>query len=160
MILTLYRATVPAEWIDYNGHMMDGNYAIAFSQTTDAFMDAIGLDAAYRDATHCTIYTAEMHIVFLREVKKGAPLRASTQLLGHDARRMHVFHALYHDGEGYLAATSEQMLLHVDQAQGRVAAMPEMVLKRLGAIAEEQANLPRPPQAGRVIGLHAGRSGA
>jgi acyl-CoA thioester hydrolase len=159
MTLTLYRAIVPPEWIDYNGHMMDGNYAVAFSQTTDSFMDAIGLDSAYRSATHCTIYTAEMHIVFLRELKQGAPLRATTQMLGHDARRIHVFHALYHDGEGYLAATSEQMLLHVDQTQGRVVVMSEKVLNRLAEIAKEQADLPRPPQAGRVMGLHASRGG-
>ena len=33
---------------------MDGYYAIAFSAATDALMDALGLDAAYRAATRCT----------------------------------------------------------------------------------------------------------
>jgi acyl-CoA thioester hydrolase len=155
--LTSYRSTVPPEWIDYNGHMMDGYYAIAFSAATDALMDALGLDAAYRVATRCTIYTAEMHIVYLRELKEGAPLRFATQLLGHDAKRIHAFHSLYHETDDYLAATCELMLLHVDQAQGRVAAMPETIGARVAKMAREQAGLARPTQAGRVMGLHGGK---
>src|SRR6266498_3226509 len=121
--MTPYRTSVPPKWIDYNGHMMDGYYAIAFSAATDALMDALGLDAAYRTATRCTIYTAEMHIVYLRELRQGAPLRFATQLLGFDDKRVHAFHSLSHEIEGYLAATCELMLLHVDQAQARVVAM-------------------------------------
>jgi acyl-CoA thioester hydrolase len=151
--MELFRTTVPPEWIDYNGHMMDGYYAIAFSYATDAFIDAVGLDATYRAATHCTIYTAEMHMVYLRELKQGAPLRFTTQLLGHDARRIHVFHALHNEAEGHLAATSELMLLHVDQVKSRVVAMPDSVVARLADILAAHAGLPRPAQAGRVIGL-------
>jgi acyl-CoA thioester hydrolase len=158
MTSSSYQTTVPPEWIDYNGHMMDGYYAVAFSAATDALMDALGLDAAYRAATRCTIYTAEMHIVYLRELKQGAPLRFTTQLLGYDAKRIHVFHSLYHETEGYLAATCELMLLHVNQAQARVVAMPEDVMSRLSEHAAAQAERPHPPQAGRVIGLSDNRN--
>ena len=158
MTSSSYHTTVPPEWIDYNGHMMDGYYAIAFSAATDALMDALGLDAAYRTATHCTIYTAEMHLVYLRELKQGAPLRFTTQLLGFDAKRIHVFHSLYHEAEGYLAACCELMLLHVDQAQGRVVAMPGEVMSRLTERAAAEADLPLPPQAGRAIGLSGNRN--
>ena len=156
--LELRRTTVPHEWIDYNGHMMDGYYAVTFSHTTDALMDLIGLDAAYREATHCTLYTAEMHVVYLRELREGAPLRFTTQLLAFDSRRIHVFHALYHDAENYLAATCELMQLHVDQSQSRVVPMPESVTRRLARIIEAHAVLPQPAQAGRVIGLSTGRA--
>ena len=40
------------------------------SQATDALMDHLGLDAAYRTRTHCTLYTLEMHIHYLQEVKQ------------------------------------------------------------------------------------------
>jgi acyl-CoA thioester hydrolase len=158
MTSSSYHTTVPPEWIDYNRHMMDGYYAIAFSAATAALMDALGLDAAYRTGTRCTIYTAEMHVVYLRELKQGAPLRFTTQLLGYDAKRIHVFHSLYHETEGYLAATCELMLLHVDQAQARVVAMPEEVMNRLADHAAAQVELPHPPQAGRVIGLSGKRN--
>ena len=151
--LELVRGQVLPEWIDYNRHMMDGYYAVAFSRATDSFMDFIGLDAAYRTATHGTIYTAEMHMTYLRELKEGASLRFTTQLLGSDVKRIHVFHCMYYDDADYLAATSEWMLLHVDQALGRVVPMPEHVTARLAQIASYHAALPRPAQSGRAVSM-------
>jgi len=156
--LPLYRAQLLPEWIDYNRHMMDGYYAVAFSRATDSFMDFIGLDDAYRTATHGTIYTAEMHMTYLREVKEGAPLRFTTQLLGSDAKRIQIFHCMYNEAANYLAATSEWMLLHVDQALDRVGPMPEHITARLAHIAAAHAALPRPAQAGRAISMERGKA--
>ncbi len=149
----LYTTTIPAEWIDYNGHMSEGFYSVAFAYTTDAWMDYIGLDAGYRARTRGTIYTVEVHINFLRDLRLGDELRHTTQLLGYDTRRMHVFHAMYHVGQGYLAATCEAMLLHVDQNIERVAPMSEDILAFLEEIQPAHAALPRPSQAGRSISL-------
>ncbi len=156
--LSLYTDTVRPAWIDYNRHMMDGYYAVAFSHATDAFLDHIGLHAEYRSQSGCSTYTAEGHILFLRELKAESPLRFTTQLLGYDAKRMHIFHAMHHATEGFLAATCEWMMIHVDTAQGRGVAMPEAVLAQLTAIEEIHANLPLPPQAGRIISLQRKRS--
>ena len=64
--------TVPPEWIDYNGHMMDAYYFLAFTEATEAFLDHVGLGAAYRARTGSGIYTAEGHLCFLSGVT-GAP---------------------------------------------------------------------------------------
>jgi acyl-CoA thioester hydrolase len=71
---------------------------------------------------------------------------------------MHLFHTMHHATEGFLAATCEWMMIHVDTTQGRGAAMPTEVLARLAAIQAEQASLPTPPQAGRIISLQSKRS--
>ena len=133
--------------------MMDGYYAVAFSAGVDAFMDRVGLDTAYRARSHGTIYTAEMHIVYLRELKAGDPLRLTGQLLGYDPKRIHLFIALHHDAENFLAATAELMLLHVNQDEGRVAAMPVDILTRLEQLSRTHVQLPIPPQVGRKISL-------
>lgn len=156
--LTLYTDFVRPDWIDYNRHMMDGYYAVAFSHATDAFLDHIGLHAAYRAESGCSTYTAEGHIVFLRELKAESPLRFTTQLLGYDPKRMHLFHAMHHATEGFLAATCEWMMIHVDTTQGRGAAMPATVLAQLAAIQASHTILPPPPQAGRIISLQSKRS--
>jgi len=44
----VYRDTVRAEWVDYNGHLRDAFYMLIYSYATDALLDAIGLDAAAR----------------------------------------------------------------------------------------------------------------
>lgn len=157
-LLTLYTDVVRPAWIDYNRHMMDGYYAVAFSHATDAFLDHIGLNAAYRDRSGCSTYTAEGHILFLRELKAESPLRFTTQLLGYDAKRMHLFHAMHQATEGFLAATCEWMMIHVDTTQGRGAAMPPEVLAQLASIWASHATLPLPPQAGRIISLQSKRS--
>ena len=141
--------TVPTEWIDYNGHMMDAYYFMAFTEATEAFLDHVGLGAAYRARTGSGIYTAESHLCFLSSVTSGATLAYHTQLLGHDAKRLHVFHRMTRAGS--VAATCELMFLHVSAE--RVAPMPPEAAVTVAALAAEHAVLPRPDQVGRRIAL-------
>jgi acyl-CoA thioester hydrolase len=140
---------VPPEWIDYNGHMMDAYYFLAFTEATEAFLDHVGLGAAYRARAGSGMYTAEGHLCFLSGVAGGTALCYQTQLLGHDAKRLHVFHLM--TSAGRLAATCELMFLHV--TDGRVTAMPPDAARAVTALADRQAALPRPGQAGRRVGL-------
>jgi acyl-CoA thioesterase FadM len=150
--LSLHTGVVRPDWIDYNQHMSEGYYGVAFGEVTDAFMDFVGLDEVYRTRTRCTIYTVETHIYFLRELKAGSPLDFATQVLGFDAKRIHIFHQMFHAEQAYLAATMEAMLLHVDDTP-RTVPMPPEILARIEAIFEAHAALPHPPQAGRQINL-------
>jgi acyl-CoA thioester hydrolase len=149
--LELYRGAVLPGWIDYNGHMNVAYYLMAFDQATDAFLDCIGLDDAHRETHGGSTFAAETHINYLREVAEGDPLRFTTQLLGYDTKRMHYFNCMYHAEQGFLAATSEWLSLYIDLRVRRVAAMPEAILGRLGAVMQAHRRLPLPPQAGRVI---------
>ena len=100
--------------------MMDAYYFLAFTEATEAFLDHVGLGAAYQARTGSGIYTAEGHLCFLAGVTVGAALSYQTQLLGHDAKRLHVFHQM--TSADRLAATCELMFLHV--SGGRVTPMP------------------------------------
>ncbi len=42
---------VRPEWIDYNGHLMDGYYLVAFSDATEGVLAELGFGAAYRERT-------------------------------------------------------------------------------------------------------------
>jgi acyl-CoA thioester hydrolase len=148
-----YRDVVRPEWIDHNGHMNMGYYLVVFDFATDAFLAWAGLDAQYRRAHQVTTFCLEAHVTYHREVREGDPLRFTTVLLGHDAKRVHYIHAMHHAAEGYLAATNELMSLHVSLATRRGGPMTDDVLVRLGRIQAAHDVLPRPPQAGRRIGL-------
>jgi acyl-CoA thioester hydrolase len=140
---------VPPEWIDYNGHMMDAYYFVAFTEATEAFLDHVGLGAAYRDRTGSGIYTAESHLCFISGVTEGATLTYRTQLLGHDAKRLHVFHQM--TSADAIAATCELMFLHV--SQDHVTPMPGQAAAAVAALAAAHAPLPRPGKAGRRIAM-------
>jgi acyl-CoA thioester hydrolase len=145
---------VPPEWIDYNGHMMDAYYFVAFTEATEAFLDHVGLGAAYQARTGGGIYTAESHLCFLSGVTEGAALAYQTQLLGHDGKRLHVFHRMTTTGD--VVATCELMFLHVND--GRVSPMPPDAVHAVTTLATSQAALPRPSQAGRHVAMP-GRAG-
>jgi len=151
--LALHTETVRPEWIDYNGHMNLAYYMLAFDHATDAFFDHVGLGPAYLARAGASTFTLEAHITYEREMMAGAPMRFTTRLLGHDTKRLHYMHFMYHGAEGWLAATNELVSLHVDMTARRSAPMPDSVRHRLDAIAAGHDRLERPAQAGRVISL-------
>jgi acyl-CoA thioester hydrolase len=144
--------TVPGEWIDYNGHMMDAYYSLAFTEATEALLDHLGLGAAYRERAGCGIYTVESHVCFRASAHGGEQLRYVSQLLGYDAKRLHVFHRITLPS-GSDAATNELMFLHVDLAAERVTAMPRDRFGAVAALASAHAALPVPELAGRRIAM-------
>ena len=143
---------VPADWIDYNGHMMDAYYFLAFTEATEALLDHVGLGAGYRAETGCGMYTAESHLCFRASVLAGAELHYSSQVLGCDAKRLHVFHRMTVPPGGDVA-TNELMFLHVDIGLERVVPIPEQHRYRVMALAAEHAPLPVPAAAGRRIAM-------
>ena len=151
--LLLHRATVLPEWVDYNGHMSEAYYVLVFGHATDAFLDHIGMDDTARRTTGTSLYTVEAHVRYLHEAHAGEKLRVATQLLGHDAKRVHLHHALLREPDLLLLSTIELMLLHVDGASGRAASMRSETMRDITAVFAAHRRLPPPPHVGRMISL-------
>ncbi|QUX27423.1 thioesterase family protein [Nocardiopsis akebiae] len=138
------------EWIDYNGHLSEAYYVLVFGFATDALMDRVGLDAAYRERSGCSLYTVEAHVRYLREVAADDEVEVRTRVVGPGpdrpgAKKARICHEM-RVGE-VLVATEELMALHVDQALGRAVPFPDGAAARLAALAE-----PAPDYAGRAVG--------
>jgi acyl-CoA thioester hydrolase len=142
---------VPTDWIDYIGHMMDAYYFVAFTEATEALLDHLGLGAAYRERANCGMYTVESHLCFRASVRAGEMVTYSSQLLGCDPKRLHVFHRMTAADSGMEVATNELMFLHVNLASERVTAMPPDAGRLALDLAAYHAALPLPPAAGRRI---------
>jgi carnitine 3-dehydrogenase len=95
----------------------------------------------------------ETHLRHLREVEGGAALHVTTQILGADDKRIHLFHSLYRSDNDTLLATAEQMQLHVDTRASRAAPAAAEVLARVQRIATAHRALERPAGSGRSISL-------
>lgn len=150
--LAIYQSNVLPEWVDYNGHMTEAAYLTAFGWASDALFRYIGDDEAYRESG-LSFYTVETHINYFQECSSGDPLRFTTQLLGGDEKRMHLFHSMYHGHSGELLATTEQMLLHVDMHAGRTCPIREDVFRALQAVLEAHGSLETPKQVGRQMAI-------
>ena len=141
--IPIYETPIRPEWIDYNGHLQDAYYALIASKATDALMDRVGIDAPYRARTGCTLYTVEMHLHFLHEVKATDTAAVDVRLLAVDQKRMHATFEILRAGRAEVAAIAEIMLLHVRQEQERVrsAPFPAEIAERLAELAAESARL-------------------
>ena len=151
--LELATLTVLPEWIDYNGHMNVSYYVLAFDQGVDAFMELIGISPANIEQRQTSTFTLEMHVNFLHELRLGDPLRLNCQLLDFDTKRVHYFLHMHHAEDDYLAAVSEQIMVHVDLETRRSSEFPDDVRLALTNLMNDHHDLPRPEQSGSVIGI-------
>ena len=148
--LLTYITKVPKEWADYNGHMTEARYLECFSEATTEMMSIIGADKEYI-LNIGSYFTVETHIRHLDEVQIGESIKAKTQVIFGENKKLHLFHWLNHE-DGRLLATAEHMLIHVD-LKTRGASMPnDLVLKRMGLVYEAHKKLPRPEGINRAVG--------
>ncbi|MGI6856669.1 thioesterase family protein [Mesorhizobium sp. 1B3] len=143
---------VEKEWIDYNGHMNMAYYNVLFDRCTDGAFDLLGLGAEYARTRKLTIYTAEVHVCYVRELHLADRVTATFQLLDHDDKRLRAYKELRH-ADGWLAATCETLSLHVDMEGPKVVPFPPDALARVEAMHRAHSALPAPARAGRSIGI-------
>ena len=133
--LPVYSASIEPAWIDYNGHLRDAYYGLVASYAVDDVMDHLGLDVAYRKTTHCTLYTLELHLHYLHEVKSSDDLRVISSILDCDRKRIHLGCRFVCSRVSETVATADMMLLHVRQGEKPASAtFPDAVLQTLDAL--------------------------
>jgi acyl-CoA thioester hydrolase len=145
--------TVIEDWIDYNGHLNMAFYNVIFDRAVDHFYDLLGVGAKYAESGAGSCFTMEAHVHYLNEVSLDDEVELHLQLLDYDSKRLHYFQQMYHKEQGYLAATSEQLALHVDLNTRRSGAFPQHVLDKLDAMASTHLQLDAPVQVGHRIGI-------
>jgi acyl-CoA thioester hydrolase len=138
-------------WIDLNGHMNLAYYQVLFDRHFDDVLAFAGFGPDYLARANHSIFAAEVHICYRREVRLEDPVVISWRLLGADDKRLHFYSEMHHATEGWLAAVSENISLHVDMDARRVAPFRPESMAMLQRIAEAHAALPAPKLAGRRI---------
>ena len=155
-LLNLHHETVHPDWVDYNGHMNVAYYFLVFDHATDTFLDEIGLDARHREETGNSVFVAEAHVTYEKEVMERDRLHITTQVLDADPKCMHIFHRMYANDSDEIVATNELMILGIDLAARRVAPLAAKVASNLNAMQSAHSTLPHPYQAGSIIGIRRG----
>ena len=144
-------AAVRPEWIDANGHMNLAYYVVVFDAATDALFDALGIGAEYRTRAGRAVFAVEAHTLYERELREGECMKVTTQVLGADAKRLHLAHEMF--AAGARCAAQELMFVHVDLAARAGAPFPPDAAGRVAEGVAAHAGLPRPDWAGRRIAL-------
>ena len=143
---------VEKDWIDYNGHMNMAYYNVLFDRCADQAFEIFGIGPSYAKQRALTIYTAEIHVCYVRELHLGDEVRCGFHLIDHDEKRIHIYQELVH-ADGWLSATAEVLSLHIDMSGPKVAPFPDDVMARVKAMHADHAVLPAPQRKGRSIGI-------
>jgi acyl-CoA thioester hydrolase len=143
-------AEIEAEWIDYNDHMNMAYYNVLFDRGADRAFETIGLTESYVRDRGLSFYVAEVHVCYLRELHLGDRVNATFQLIDFDEKRLHVYSELHHR-DGWVAATSETLYLHIDASGPNVAPIAEPMLGNVRNMHAAHSQLPYPERAGRQI---------
>lgn len=144
---------VQPDWLDFNGHMNIAFYLRAFDVGCEPAFDALGLGWRYAQGGEFTTFSLESRIIYLKEVFKGDPLRLSVQLLDLDEKKLHFFVRMYHGEEGYLAATHESIVIHVNFKTRKTCPFPPALHLQLAALVERHKALPWPEGTARPVGI-------
>ncbi|MEX3010045.1 thioesterase family protein [Hoeflea sp. TYP-13] len=143
-------AEIEEAWIDYNGHLNMAFYNVLFDRAADHAFASIGLTEDYVKSRGLSFYVAETHVCYLRELHQGARVHASFHLLDHDEKRLHVYGELTHV-DGWVAATTETLYLHIDASGPKVAPIPEPMFTHVKEMRAAHSALAYPERAGRQI---------
>ena len=150
--LEVARGRVGPEHIDYNGHMNVVHYRAAFDASTDGLFAHLGLGPEeYNARTGATLMVVEEHTRYHAELAEGERYRILARLVGHSAKKLHYLLAMENLDRGVLAATHEELALHVDLTLRRSSPLPPSALAAIEALQATQAHLRPPPDLGRVI---------
>ena len=141
------------EWIDSNDHMNLAYYIVLFDRALDVLYDHVGLGAQYKATTNFGTFAAESHVLYEKELRLGDRVRLTTQVLGVDAKRLHLAHEMLRVGSDERVATQELLNLHVDLGARRVTAWPPDIQQALQQVADQHSSLPTPTWVGRRISM-------
>ena len=152
----IYEGVVAPDWTDRNGHMNVVYYRRAFDQATQHMLSRIGLWD--NDNDYGSTFALEDHVTYQAELHPGRSFFVTYQLLDFSEKLIHAFLRLYGEpeagsGEPVLSATCEHIGVYVDMRTRRSAPMPAEYYALLEEISRRLAEMPEPPEKGRVIGI-------
>ena len=152
-MINLFESDVLTDWIDYNGHMNDAYYVVAFSKAIDAFMVHIGLNEDFRSEHQVSIYTLQSMVQYLKEVMEGEPIIIKGQLLESDNKKLRLYMTMYHGKTNDELATMETLLLHMNMELHRAAPFLPTTATLVESMQDSHNALEAPMNAGKGISL-------
>jgi acyl-CoA thioester hydrolase len=147
-----FSGTVQPEWIDYNGHMSEAFYVLAFGYATDEFYEQLGLGNDFRNQNQCSIYTVEAHINYLAEVSLNEPFEITTQLLEAGTKKLRFCHSMVHSQTQQPLSFTELLVLFVDTQTGKTQPFPEKINTNITLMLEQHKHMDTPDLTQRTVG--------
>lgn len=141
------KQTVPAEYIDLNGHMNIQHYLnLGGSGIWLHGQQHWAMDEDYLERTGFSTFTAEHHLRYLAEIVEGSQVSVHVRVEARSERAMHVVALIVDDTADRLACVMEAALVHMDMGARRPTPFPADVADAIDAdiTAAEALSWPAP----------------
>ncbi|UZD91279.1 thioesterase family protein [Cognatishimia activa] len=147
-----FEQLVPANWLDFNGHMNEARYTEAGARATDKFLEIVGADEVYVRQGR-SYFTTETHVRYLSEVHLGSRLQVFTKIVSAGPKSLHLMHRVIADELlEQPAAKIETLLLHVEMQTRKVSQVSDTVRNQIESLLREQGGPDNDPCIGRYLG--------
>ena len=126
--------TVPAEFIDENGHMNIGRYLeLGGTALWLRCQQELGMPKEYIEERGLSTFTAEHHLTYHAELLEGATVSVRVRLVARSAKVLHAVCLIVDETRQRLACTMETTAVHVDMAERRPVDFPDDVVALIDA---------------------------
>jgi acyl-CoA thioester hydrolase len=142
-------------WVDYNGHLNTAYFGVLFDRAVDEAFLYCGLGPDYVRERGLSYFVVENRTRHLREIGRRDSVRMTLQLLDVDDKRIRYVLEMREAKGGWIAATSEQLALHVDTRTRKVVPFPADVRSALESMKAAHAAKATPEWAGLGITMPA-----
>jgi acyl-CoA thioester hydrolase len=143
--------TLRPEWIDYNGHLNMAYYQVLFDTAVDEAFALCGLGPEYVRENNHSFFLVESRIRYRQELAPTDKVRVTVQLVAFDDKRLHYCMQIRHALHGWLAASCENLSVHVNLVSRKVAPFPADVMASLAVMRDAHALLARPDGLGEGV---------
>lgn len=118
-------------WIDYNGHLNDMAYAQIVGVVNEQAADALGLGADYLANEGCSLYTVDLHLRYLAEVRGDDGVTVEVDVAEAGEKKL-ALHTRIVRSDGKVAAEATVLYLHVNATTGRTEPFGAAARGRIG----------------------------
>jgi len=126
-----YVEQVRPEWTDHNGHLNVAYFGLILDRATDHLFSRFGLGPEYMEARACSTFAVESYTRYFAEVLEGQEVGVSSWVFDVDDKRVRYGHEMRRLHDGVVAATFEQISLHIDMTARKVCPWPDDIRRRL-----------------------------
>lgn len=144
---------VQPDWCDYNGHMNVAYYTLAFENAAFEVQEVIDFGERYVNEERRSLFTTKGSYSYLQELSVGEPLYIDYLVLDYAPKLLHVLMQMYNAEREFMAAYTEQIMMHVDLEERRSAAFADDKLQMIKNYCQGHAGLERPAGLGEAVGI-------
>ena len=130
MAIETYRGVVYPWQLDHMDHMNVQFYTARFDEATWHLFAALGMSTDYFKANRRGMAALEQRTLYKKELRAGALIRISSELLEIKPKTIRFLHRMYETGSGEEVATSELVGAHIDTDARKSVPFPDEVVRR------------------------------